>query len=197
MNKDWISIFLATNSGCFDDFHLPRIAEGLEMIPDDKVPYILGTEFKKPSTMLLTSLIGGHFGIDRIVLGQVGLGIAKMLTCGGFSIWTIVDFFLIMSETRSYNAQKIIELINLYSTKTERPAQDIRPKSITSNEVAEYSPQMSTRESREDSDNSSLSMSEQDSSYHAPGEENPSDYAPKSDYSAYAPKGYSDYTKEE
>lgn len=194
MNKDWISYFLAHNSGCFDDFHLSRIAEGLEMVPDEKAPLVLGADFKKPLHMLLVSLAGGAMGIDRFVLGQTGVGIAKLLTCGGMGIWTIVDFFLIMGETRAYNANKIIELINLYSNKTERPSQDVRPKSTmgygegSSNSEASQ-PQASSSEA------DPISLPEQTSSSHIPGEENPSDYAPKSDYSAYAPKGYADYTK--
>lgn len=196
MNKDWISYFLAHNSGCFDDFHLPRIAEGLEMVPDEKAPLVLGADFKKPLHMLLVSLAGGAMGIDRFVLGQTGVGIAKLLTCGGMGIWTIVDFFLIMGETRAYNANKIIELINLYSNKTERPSQDVRPKSSVGygeDSADRGFSQPSAQGSG--SEENPISLPEQSSNSHVPGEENPSDYAPKSDYSAYAPKGYADYTK--
>ena len=199
MNKDWISYFMTHNSGNFDDFHLPRIAEGLEMIPDDKAPYILGADFKKPLHMLLVSLGGGVLGIDRFVLGQTGLGICKLLTCGGFGIWTVVDLFLIMAEARSYNARKIIELINLYSSKTDRPGQEGRPKNTGNYEGDQsFRPGTTDSDSGKDSGNDTLNLPEQTSSaYHAPGEENPEDYAPKSDYSAHAPKGYTDYTKEE
>ncbi|MBR3520055.1 MAG: TM2 domain-containing protein [Paludibacteraceae bacterium] len=197
MNKDWISLFLAHNSGCFDECHLPRIADGLEMVPDDKASYILGADFKKPLHMLLVSLGGGVLGIDRFVLGQTGVGIAKLLTCGGASIWTIVDLFLIMGETRTYNANKIIDLINTYSTKTERPSQDTRPRNPT--EHIENSMNRGSSQTQYTSgsnfEEDTKSLPEQSSSSHAPGEENPYDYAPKSDYSSYAPKGYDDYTK--
>ena len=191
MNKDWISYFLAHNSGCFDDFHLQRIAEGLELIPDDKAPLILGADFKKPLHMLLVSLGGGIMGIDRFVLGQTGVGICKLLTCGGFGIWTIVDLFLIMGETRAYNANKIIDLINLYSYKTDRPSQDARPKSSVN-----YGDD-DRRASSEDFNSGTATINLPEQSSHTPGEENPYDYAPKSDYSSYAPKGYADYTKDE
>ena len=61
--------------------------------------------------MLVISLFGGSLGIDRFMLGQVGLGIGKLLTCGGCGIWSIVDLFLIMDATRQSNAQKLFAVI--------------------------------------------------------------------------------------
>jgi TM2 domain-containing membrane protein YozV len=56
---------------------------------------------------LIVSIVGGHFGIDRFLIGDIGLGIGKLITCGGLGVWTVIDWFLIMDATRSKNFGKL------------------------------------------------------------------------------------------
>jgi len=43
------------------------------------------------------SFMWGSFGIDRFYLGKVWTGILKLVTLGGFGLWTLIDLVLIMS----------------------------------------------------------------------------------------------------
>jgi len=58
---------------------------------------------KNPTTVFGCSAYLGFWGIDRFVLGDVGLGIVKLLTAGGLGIWYVIDLFIVAGRARTKN----------------------------------------------------------------------------------------------
>ena len=103
--------WLAINAKYFPTEQVQYIRQRLEALPEQQLSMLYAISFQDPMMMLIISLFGGSLGIDRFILGQVGLGVGKLLTCGGCGIWSIVDWFLIMDATRQSNAQKLFAVI--------------------------------------------------------------------------------------
>ncbi|MFT4187143.1 MAG: NINE protein [Aeromicrobium sp.] len=62
----------------------------------EEVPGLFaGPGEKQFTTALVLSILIGGWGVDRFYLGYTGLGIVKLLTCGGLGVWTIIDIILI------------------------------------------------------------------------------------------------------
>jgi len=60
--------------------------ERKSMKEDKKVKWMLA---------LLMSIFFGTLGVDRFIMGHVGLGILKLITGGGFGVWWLIDLILI------------------------------------------------------------------------------------------------------
>ncbi|MGY3766013.1 TM2 domain-containing protein [Vagococcus vulneris] len=52
---------------------------------------------------LILSLFTGTLNFDWFYLGQIGLGIGKLLTVGSFDLWALIDWFLIMKAAKNIN----------------------------------------------------------------------------------------------
>ncbi len=111
MDAQKVDMFLMVSAKYFEGFQLTAIREKLLRVDDTKLLQLQAANFKDPITMLIISILGGHFGIDRFLIGDVGLGVVKLLTCGGLGVWTIIDWFLIMGRTREMNMQRLALLL--------------------------------------------------------------------------------------
>ena len=107
MDSQKVDMFMATNGKYFPEEQLYSIRERLMSVSDDKYPIISALGYKDPTVSLILSLFLGYLGIDRFIIGDIGLGIGKLLTFGGCFIWMIVDWFLIMKATKEKNLQKL------------------------------------------------------------------------------------------
>lgn len=111
MNEQKIDNFIMHNGKYLPGDKIMHIKERLASIDPKKESLIHSFEFKDPTTLLLFSLFLGSLGVDRFMLEDTGLGVLKLLTCGGCGIWTIVDWCIITKKTKEYNYKKLMEIL--------------------------------------------------------------------------------------
>ena len=88
-----------------------QVRDRMLSLDDSRWMMVQSLSFYDPTTTLIVSLIGGGLGIDRFMIGDTGMGIAKLLTCGGLGVWAIIDLFLIMGAAREKNLDKLTRAI--------------------------------------------------------------------------------------
>ena len=90
--------------------------ESIEMVRnklltmDYSVASIRMAQFKDPTLALILSVLVGSLGGDRFYIGDVGLGVGKLLTCGGAYIWWLIDLFMIQDATKRKNMELFMML---------------------------------------------------------------------------------------
>jgi len=110
MEQNKIDMFIAAMSEKFPSEKLMLMRDQLEKIDDSRLIVIQSIDYKDPTTLLIISIFVGHWGIDRFMLGQTGLGVGKLLTCGGLGVWTVIDWFTIKQATKEYNYQRFLQV---------------------------------------------------------------------------------------
>lgn len=111
MDAQKVDMFIMTNGKFFESHQVGIIRDKLIQMDDSKWATIQTMQFKDPTTSLIVSLLGGSLGIDRFLIGDTGLGIGKLITCGGLGIWAIIDWFMIMGATREKNMAKLQQVL--------------------------------------------------------------------------------------
>lgn len=111
MDAQKVDMFVMSNSKFFESHQMNMIREKLISLDDSKWSMISTLQFKDPTTSLIVSIIAGQLGIDRFMIGDTGLGVGKLLTCGGMGIWAIIDWFLIQKATREKNMEKLQQVL--------------------------------------------------------------------------------------
>jgi TM2 domain-containing membrane protein YozV len=111
MEAQKVDMFIMSNSKFFESHQVNMIRERLLEMDDSKWVMISTVQLKDPTTSLIVSILAGSLGVDRFMIGDTGLGVGKLLTCGGLGIWALIDWFMIQKATREKNFEKIQQFL--------------------------------------------------------------------------------------
>ena len=112
MQESQINDFLKINKHFLDKSKTLIIKERLEKLDESKIPSLSFIQFRDPKVFFAISWFGGVIGLNRFLIGDVGMGILKLLLIVfTFFIPYLVDLFLIQKRIREKNYQKFLEII--------------------------------------------------------------------------------------
>lgn len=107
MEKSSIDLFVVSNADKFAPEAVPVLRQTLEKMDDNKFVMLQSVEFKNPTMILLIAIL---LGWERFFLDDIGMGVLKILTCGGFGIWYIIDMFTAIDRTKKYNYNRFVQM---------------------------------------------------------------------------------------
>ncbi len=108
MDKANVDQFLMVNADKFPDFAQMQIREKLETMDESRESMLMAMPWKSPMATFLFAFLLGEFGADRFYLGETGLGVLKLLTCGGAGIWALIDLFTAFGRAKTYNLNMLM-----------------------------------------------------------------------------------------
>ncbi|MFI5472890.1 TM2 domain-containing protein [Streptomyces cacaoi] len=81
---------------------------------DPQAPYgydLMGRPYSEKSKIIagVLQLTLGSFGVGRFYMGDVGIGLAQLFTCGGLGIWALIDgIILLVSDDKTDSDGRIL-----------------------------------------------------------------------------------------
>ena len=112
MKEETVRQLLNTLNGKIPEDKAIMLKQKLQALPDERADEILCLDLHNPTHILLFSIFLGGFGVYRFMIGDTGLGVAKLLlgwvTCG---IWPLIDIFLSYKRAKDKNFNKLMNLL--------------------------------------------------------------------------------------
>ncbi|MDE6585444.1 MAG: TM2 domain-containing protein [Clostridia bacterium] len=112
MQDERVRQVLQMLSGKLPEEKLVMLRNKLVTVPDNRVDEILCVQLHNPTHILLFSIFLGGIGVDRFMIGDVGLGVAKLLFGWiTFGLWPLIDIFICYKKAKENNFNKIMTLL--------------------------------------------------------------------------------------
>ncbi len=120
MEQNKVYAILMQYRDSIDTEQIPILQNALENASDEVYPRLQFVSTKSPMVTLILSIFCGNLGIDRFYLGDIGLGITKLLliplviifTLGVGSIWALLDIYFCYKKSKKINFKNLMRAIN-------------------------------------------------------------------------------------
>ncbi len=88
------------------------LQNALSYAGDEYYERLLAIDVKSSTTVLILSIFLGGYGIDRFIIGDVTLGILKLLFgWATLGIWPLVDIFFSYKKAKEINFDNIMKAL--------------------------------------------------------------------------------------
>ena len=113
MEKEKINTIILQYKNLLPQDKIMLLKSTLEKADDNVYETILTTKIYNPTTPLILSIFLGGIGVDRFYIGDIGVGVCKLLFGFlTFGIWPLIDIFCSYKKAKAKNLNNLLSNIN-------------------------------------------------------------------------------------
>lgn len=113
MNKQYKVVWFMNNKDFFPQSEWLNLQKMFGKMTDEEFTVVSGVVLKDPALYVAVSVFWGELGVDRFILGDVGMGILKLLTGGVFGILWLIDAIRMKKIVQERNYKAIVAAYNM------------------------------------------------------------------------------------
>lgn len=107
MDEQKINLWLGANAKYFDATQIPSLREKLKKASDEQYLAVQTQSYINPTVTTIISVLLGELGIDRFMVGDIGMGVLKLLTGGLCGVLWLIDIFTISKKVKNKNFAQV------------------------------------------------------------------------------------------
>lgn len=111
MDEQKINLWLGSNTKYFDATQIPILREKLKNASDEQYLAVQTQSYIDPTVTAIISVLLGGLGIDRFMVGDIGMGVLKLLTGGLCGVLWLIDIFTISKKVKNKNFAQVCMLL--------------------------------------------------------------------------------------
>lgn len=111
MDEQKINLWLESNAKYFDAAQIPILKEKLKNASDEQYLAVQTQSYIYPTVTTIISVLLGELGIDRFMVGDIEMGVLKLLTGGLCGVLWLIDIFTINKKVKNKNFAQVCMLL--------------------------------------------------------------------------------------